>query len=174
AHDDAIAVLRRALRGGAEQAVPWIEYGLLLDEAGRAEEARAAYARGRDADSNSAWAYGCLGWADLRAGKPLRTLWYSWRAYALDHRYADALTIRGLAHERLGFDGASATTLDQAIALEPRRSWATLERARQLAASGARDDARALLSRYRATAPDDVAVSNALRALASTDSESDD
>jgi Flp pilus assembly protein TadD len=174
ANDDATTLLRRALRAGATQAVPWIEYGLLLDEAGRNAEARAAYARGRDADSNSAWAYGCLGWADLRAGRPLRALWYSWQAYALDRRYADALTVRGLALERLGFAGWSAVALDRAIALAPRQSWATLERARQLTAAGARDDARALLAHYQASVPDDVAIADALRALSSTDSESGD
>ena len=170
AEGDAMAVLRRALLGGAEQAVPWIEYGLLLDEAGNAKEARAAYARGRAADSNSAWAYGCLAWSDLRAGRPLRALWYSWQAYRLDRRYADALTIRALALERIGFTGASAAALEAAITLAPKRDWATLERARQLAAAGSPDAARALLTRYLDASPASAAVAHALRALSRADS----
>jgi tetratricopeptide (TPR) repeat protein len=163
--DDAITLLRRALARDGRQAAPWIEYGLLLDASGRVAEARSAYARARAADSNSPWAHGCLAWADLRSGSPLRALWHSWRAYRLDRRYADALTIRGLALEALGFTRASAQAFERAIALAPRRSWPYLELARQLAASGARDEARTVLTRYLAASPADESVRTALEAI---------
>jgi tetratricopeptide (TPR) repeat protein len=137
----------------------------LLDASGRVDEARSAYARARAADSNSPWAHGCLAWADLRSGSPLRALWHSWRAYRLDRRYADALTIRGLALEALGFTRAAAQAFERSIALAPRRSWAYLELARQLAESGARDEARALLTRYLAASPADESVRAALERI---------
>jgi tetratricopeptide (TPR) repeat protein len=167
--EDAMATLRRGIAREARQAAAWIELGLRLDAAGRFGDARYAYRRARGADSNSAWAHGCLAWADLRAGWPFASLWHAWRAVRLDSRYADAMTIAGLAWERLGSDGLSARALDRAIEMAPRRGWPYLERARQLAATGRRDEARELLRRYRVMVPDDAAVAEMMRSLAADD-----
>jgi len=172
--EDAIALLRSALARESRQAAPWIEYGLLLDAAGRFDEARSAYAHARSVDSNSPWAHGCLAWAELRSGSPVRALWHSWRAHQLDERYADALTIRGLALEALGFTHASAQALERSIAIAPRRAWAYFERARQLADSGAPIEARTLLMRHLALSPDDASVRAALEAIAGAADRSDD
>jgi len=168
--EDAIATLRRGLAREPGQAAPWIELGLRLDAVGRFEEARRAYRRARAADSNSAWAHGCLAWADLRAGRRLTALWHAWRAEQLDPRYADAVTIAGLAWEQLGSESMSIRALDRAIHMAPRRGWAYFERARQLAARGQPEEARALLRRYRALVPDDPMVNERLRALAGGES----
>jgi Flp pilus assembly protein TadD len=168
--EDAISTLRRGLSREPGQAAAWIELGLRLDAVGRFEEARGAYRRARAVDSNSAWAHGCLAWADLRAGRPVAALWHAWRAERLDPRYADAVTISALAWERLGGMSLSVRALDRAIEMGPRRGWPHYERARQLADDGRREEARALLRRYRALVPDDPIVSERLRALAAGDS----
>lgn len=168
--EDAISTLRRGLSREPGQAAAWIELGLRLDAAGRFEEARGAYRRARAVDSNSAWARGCLAWADLRAGRPVAALWHAWRAERLDPRYADAVTISALAWERLGGLALSVRALDRAIEMAPRRGWPHYERARQLADDGRREEARTLLRRYRALVPDDPIVNERLRVLAAADS----
>jgi len=167
--EDALATIRRAIARESGQAVAWIELGLRLDALGRFDEARDAYRHARDVDSNSAWAHGCLAWADLRAGWPVAALWHAWRAMRLDSRYADAMTIAGLAWERLGRDTMSARALERAIEMAPRRGWPYLERARQLAGEGRREEARALVRRYRAMVPDDAAAAELMRSLAARD-----
>lgn len=170
--EDAIAILRRGLSREPGQAAGWIDLGLRLDAAGRFDEALDAYRQARAVDSNSAWAHGCLAWAGLRAGWPVTSLWHAWRAVRLDSRYADAVTIAGLALERLGGDTLSARALNRAMKMAPRRGWPYLERARQLAEEGRREDALALLRRYREIVPDDAAATEMIRSLAG-DSASD-
>lgn len=167
--DDAIATLRRGLSRQPGRAASWIELGLRLDAVGRFEEALGAYRRARAVDSNSAWANGCLAWASVRAGRPMSALWYAWRAERLDPRYADAVTIAGLAWERLGSTEMSASALERAIKMAPKRAWPYIERARQLAAAGKREEARTLLRRYRELVPDDPLVIESLRTLAAGD-----
>ena len=169
--EDSISTLRRGLSRESGQAAAWIELGLRLDASGRFDEARSAYRRARAVDSNSAWAHGCLAWAELRAGWPIASLWHAWRAVTLDARYADAVTIAALAWERLGSESLSADALARAIEMSPRRGWPYLERARQLAENGRREEARALLRRYRALVPDDPAVTEMLRGFAERDSQ---
>jgi Flp pilus assembly protein TadD len=164
--EDAVATLRRGIAREPGQAAAWIELGLRYDAMGRFEEALEAYRQARDVDSNSAWAHGCLAWAHLRAGRRFASLWHAWRAVRLDARYADAMTIAGLAWERLGSDFMSVRSLERAIEMAPRRGWPYLERARQLAGEGRREEARALLRRYRTLVPDDVAATEMMRSLA--------
>jgi len=167
--DDATATLRRGLSRQPGRAASWIELGLRLDAVGRFEEALDAYRRARAVDSNSAWAHGCLAWASVRAGRPMSALWHAWRAERLDPRYADAVTIAGLAWERLGSAEMSARALERAMTMAPKRAWPYIERARQLAAEGRREEARALLRRYRVLVPDDPLVIESLRAIAARD-----
>jgi Tfp pilus assembly protein PilF len=153
---DALAVLRGALARVSARAVAWIERGLTEDALAERRAALASYRRAVWVDSNSAWARGCLGWARLRIGDPLGGLWHAWRAASLADDYADARTIIGIALYDLGFEGLGRRFFEKAIALDPHRSWAYLELARRLAATGARDEALSLLDEYLSLAPLDA------------------
>ena len=163
--EDAAALLRRALARDAGSAVTWIELGLLEDASARLDAATRAYRRARAADSNNAWAHGCLAWAGLRAGRPLQALYHSARALRLDSRYADALTIAALAADRIGLHRWAGAALEKAIGMAPRRGWPYFERVRQLAAEGRLDEGRKLLGRYRRLVPDDAAAAELLQSL---------
>jgi Flp pilus assembly protein TadD len=152
---DAEALLRTAL-GRDRRATPaWLELGLLLDSVGRFDEAFAAYRSALAADSNSAWARGCVAWAELRRSKPLRALYQSWRASRLDARYADAFTIMAGALRQLGWRSRARELLAHAIDLDPQRSWAYLELAQLHEDSGRSDAAVEVLRRLLALAPQD-------------------
>jgi Tfp pilus assembly protein PilF len=163
--DDAISLYRRALARQGRQVIPWVEMGLLLDTQGRFEDARTAYRRAIDVDSNSAWARGCLAWSLVRSNDPLPALYHAWRALRLDARYADAVTISALAIERLGLATVSARVLERSIEMQPLRAWPYFERARQLAAAKRYEEASALVRRYREVAPYDTSAMDLLRSL---------
>jgi Tfp pilus assembly protein PilF len=156
ARGDAMAVLRSALSRDPGASPAWVELGLMLDAEGRLEEARAAYERGRGADSNSAWARGCIAWVELRSSHPVRALYHAWRATRLDARYSDAFTIMASAARRLGLGGWASTLLRRAIRLDPQRSWPYLELAQMHVDGGDRPAALEVLGDLLALVPDDT------------------
>jgi tetratricopeptide (TPR) repeat protein len=141
----------------------------MLDAEGRFDEARAAYERGRAADSNSAWARGCIAWAELRRSHPVRALYHAWRASRLDSRYSDAFTIMAAAARQLGMRGSAAAMLRRAIHLDPQRSWPYLELAQMHADGGDRPAAVEVLGDLLAIVPDDAKAREMMAALQSAD-----
>ncbi len=150
---DADAFLQAALLRDPSLANGLVELGLARDRDGRMEEAGELFRRAVRADSNNAWARGCLAWSDQRRGRPLRALWQAGRAADLDERYADAWTIKGIAQRSLGMRGAALSSLRRAVRLDPRRDWGTYELSATLARAGRREDARRVLSRYLQLSP---------------------
>jgi len=127
----------------------------LEDAHGRFADAVVAYRRALRADSNSAWARGCLAWADLRRDWTLAALYQAWRAVRLDPRYSDAYTILAGATERLGLRARARALLVRAIELDVRRNWPYLELARMNVEDGRRGAAIDVLSRLLERVPDD-------------------
>jgi Tfp pilus assembly protein PilF len=156
APNDARAVLRDVLRRDTSGAAAWIELGLLNDEAGDDARALYMYRRGRRADSNSAWARGCLAWAALRRGRPVASVFEAWRATRLDPRYADAFTILGVNADRLGATATADRMLTRAMELDPRRSWSYLVEAKRLVAGGKTSEAERILRDFLRRVPDDT------------------
>jgi tetratricopeptide (TPR) repeat protein len=113
-------------------------------------------------DSNSAWARGCLSWAELRAGNVVAAAWHAWFATRLAEEYADARTLMGMALARAGLETAALHFFEHAIALDPHRSWGYLELARLLTQRGAGERALSLLTDYLALEP----LDDGARALA--------
>jgi len=150
---DARTLLRQALTREPASSPAWVELGLLRDAAGMPEAARSAYGRAITADSNSAWAHGCLAWSDLRGRRLVGALYHGWRALRLDPRYADAYTIVAGAVERVGDDSRARSLLREAIALDPRRDWAYMEMVRLDTAAGRSDDAVETLTALLANDP---------------------
>jgi Tfp pilus assembly protein PilF len=153
---DARAVLSAALGRDPQAAPVWLELGLLHDADGEFEPARRAYARALRLDSNSAWARGCVAWAELRRSRPLRALYQAWRASRLDPRYADAYTIMGSSVRALHWYSAARTLYRRAIRLDPQRSWPYIELARMSSEAGDAAEARSVLADLLTVAPDDA------------------
>jgi Tfp pilus assembly protein PilF len=156
APDDARAVLRNVLQRETAGAAAWIELGLLNDAEGDEAQAHALYRRARRADSNSAWARGCLAWSALRRGRPLASVCEAWRATRLDPRYADAFTILGMNADRLGATATADRMLARAMELDPRRSWPHLVEARRLAGVGKEPEAERIVREFLRRVPDDT------------------
>lgn len=152
---DALAVLRSVVPTLAGETVPWIEFGLLEDARGGFREALGAFETAVSYDSNSAWARGCLAWADLRRGAFARAIWHSWQALRLEQDYADAYTILAGAAKKLGLRGVAGRLLDRAIASDRYRSWGYIEMARMLDEGGERGDAIQLLEEFLKLVPFD-------------------
>ncbi len=152
---DARAVLRYAVSMLDAEPVPWIEYGLIQDSQGEFVGALVAYETAVESDSNSAWARGCLAWAELRRKAYPQAIWHAWQALRLDDDYSDAYTILANAAKRLGARGYARVFLDRAIAMDRYRSWGYLERARMLDEDGMRKDAVELLEGFMRLVPSD-------------------
>lgn len=152
---DARALVRLALQADRSASAVWVELGLLRDDAALPDAALLAYRRAVAADSNSAWAHGCLAWAELRRDMLLPSLYHGWRAVRLDARYADAHTILATTIGRLGARTMALSLLERAVELDPRRNWAYLELARMLHEDGRTEDALRLLSSLLELVPDD-------------------
>jgi len=156
ARSDAEALLGGALLRDPSAAPAWIELGLMLDADGRFDAALRAYRRGLAADSNNAWAYGCLAWAELRASRPTRALYHAWRASRLDRRYSDAVTIMAAAARRFGLERAAGALLKRAIHLDPHRNWPYLELAQLHVDAGDTRAAVDVLDALLKIVPDDA------------------
>lgn len=163
--DDARALLRVSLVADPRRVVNWVELGLLRDAQGEFAGAVSAYSQALRADSNSAWARGCMAWARLRSKHGLSAVYHGWRAARLDPGYADAYTIGALIAAYFGMDDEAVDLLSHAMELDPRRSWAFIERARGLSEGGQRAEALELLRSFVARVPDDQSALRALAAL---------
>jgi Tfp pilus assembly protein PilF len=152
---DARALLRLALVEAPDSAALWVELGLLRDADGEPEGARAAFQRALVEDSNSAWARGCLAWAQARGQQPVRALYNAWRALQEDPRYADAYTILAAVAKGVGLRSWARSLLRHAVMLDPHRNWAYFELARLLAEDGHRVEAARVLLGFLKLVPDD-------------------
>jgi Tfp pilus assembly protein PilF len=162
---DAEALLRGALSRDPLAAPAWVELGLMLDADGRFAGALGAYRRALAADSNNAWAYGCLAWAELRASHPVRALYHAWRASRLDPRYSDAFTIMAAAVRRFGLERVAGAMLRRAIRLDPQRNWPYLELAQMHADAGDTGAAVGVLDSLLKIVPDDAQARQMMAAL---------
>ncbi len=152
---DAAAILRLALQRQANRPHTWIELGLLEQSIGRSESATRRFRKALAQDAASAWARGCLAWAELRRGALVAALWHDVQALQAEPQYADAYTILGLAMRRLSLDSLARRFLTRAVRLDPRRDWGVLELSKLLLASGDRDAAARSLREYLRLVPDD-------------------
>jgi len=154
-NSDARALLRTSLVNDPRRTVNWVELGLLRDADGDFASALDAYTRALHSDSNSAWARGCMAWARLRSKHGLVALYHGWYATSLDPEYADAYTISALIVAKFGMKERAAALLARAMELDPRRSWAFIERARALDDNGRHKEALDLMRRFVSRVPDD-------------------
>jgi hypothetical protein len=162
-------LLREATRRDPTLVEAWIDLGFAEDDIAAAattpEAKAAARAAALDAfrgavhaDSRSAWARGCLAWAEHRAGHGLRGLAQSLGAASLDPLYADSWTILAYSLADLHLDAVAAWSLSVAEAADPARNWPALARADIAMKQGNTEGARGALLGWIAKHPfDDVA-----------------
>lgn len=140
-----VALARRAAREGRSEAArellvaatqrdpglveAWVELGFALDDEGRTERAIDAFEAAVRADSRSAWARGCLAWADWRRGRPLRAALGALAAADEDASYGDAWTILAYALADLGVGSLAERALARAETVDPDRNWPAMARA---------------------------------------------
>ena len=148
----------------------WIELGFAREElaeesdvlgrAARETEARDAFAGALRADSNSAWAHGCVAWAARRAGLKTSAVWHAWRAASLDPHYADAWTIFAYVLADLHLHSLSEWALELAEQRDRARNWPALARADLAMERGDVETARGALRAWIRKHPfDDMARS---------------
>jgi hypothetical protein len=154
--EDALAVLRLAVGRSSGETVPWIEQGLLQDGDGGFAKALRSFNTAVALDSNSAWARGCLAWAELRRQRPWAAVWHASQAAMLDHDYADAYTILASSAKQVGLRGLARTLLQRSIEMDRYRSWGYLELARMMDEDGDRHSAISLIESYLVLAPFDT------------------
>jgi Flp pilus assembly protein TadD len=156
--NDARAVLTLGLAQNPRVAAAWVDLGQMFEDDGEPEAAVDAYRAALSADSNNAWARGCMAWALVRRGDLVRAAVHAWRATRLDPNYADAYTILGSSLDRLGMRRVAINLLERAIQIDRRRNWAYLEMARILVDEGRDEDALRLLSEFLVRVPNDPGV----------------
>jgi Tfp pilus assembly protein PilF len=162
---DAETLLQRAVTAAPESVFAWIELGAARDRRGDFAGAVSAYETALRLDSNSAWARGVVSWARYRASWKFSALWHALKAWRLDPRYGDALTIAAYVAQDFGARDAAAKLLDHAEVLDPWRSWPALARAAFAIRDGNQAAARDALVSFLRRKPADKDVRDYLLKL---------
>jgi hypothetical protein len=151
----------------------WIDLGFVQDDLAAAATTPEAAAAAREAaseafrgavraDSNSAWARGCLAWSEYRAGRSLRALAQALSAASLDPLYADSWTVMAYALGSLRLYPLADWSLAVAEKTDPARNWPALARADLAVTRGQPESAREVLRAWMRDHPFDEVVRDKL------------
>jgi hypothetical protein len=151
----------------------WIDLGFVHDDLAAAATTPEAATASRDAaseafrgavraDSNSAWARGCLAWSEYRGGRSLRALVQALSAASLDPLYADSWTVMAYALAGLRLFPLADWSLGVAERTDPARNWPALARADLAITRGDTESAREVLRAWIRDHPFDEVVRDKL------------